>query len=824
MLLETFFQDLRIGARVLFKEKSFCVLGVTVLALGICGVTTQFSVIDGTILRGLPFPESDRLIDVQLRDPTQPPGNGTGGMSDPDYEDVVAQQKSFEGLAAYLSGSTVNLTINGNPQRYTGAYVTDNFLRQLRVSPVLGRDFTAADNKPGAERVTIIGHGIWERDFNSDPGVIGKTVRMNGRTATIVGVMPPGFQFPTSEQLWVPLFNEFPSRPRGDPQAINPSVFGRLKPGVTLDQAKVEFDGLAKRLALENPKTNRTLGESLVQPFITNFIGQHVRQLLYVMLGAVIVVLVIACVNVMNMQFARATLRAKELAIRGALGASRLRLVRQMLTESLLLAALGAVVGVTIARWAVDYLWRSLNSLAFPLPFWIHFDIDNRVLACTVAATILAAVLSGLLPALLASRANTVGVLKEAGRGNTSRLVNHLTKLLVIGQIALTSTLLILSIMMIRSIVNQQRLDYGYDTTSVLSARMGLFEGDYPTPQARIAFFQNALRALRANPQVAAAALTSRFRMTFSITGPTQYEIEGATYKDEHDRPTGFCDNVSDGFFAALALAPREGREFDLDDTDGRQPVTIVTATFAKKHFGNQSALGRHVRVYNPTNPGPWRTVVGVVPDTLMQGPFDQRHDGAGFCVPLSSLPPSFITVVLRPRGGSPDLLAETLRKEMARLDPNLPLYFVGTPKRMQDEVLAQNHIIASLFMSFGLVAVVLAAVGLYGVMAFAVSQRTQEYGIRMALGADARTIFRMVLRQGGTQLGIGLAFGLSAAFGLAVAGRSVLTNVFYQVNAHDPVIYSLVVLVLAVVAAVSCFVPAQRATRVDPMIALRAE
>jgi predicted permease len=716
------------------------------------------------------------------------------------------------------------VTVKGNAQRYTGAYVTDNFFRLLRVRPVLGRDFSPEDNKPGAVRVTIIGHAIWERDFRSDPGVIGETVRMNGRTATIVGVMPAGFQFPSNEELWVPLFNEFPIALRGDPRAINPAVIGRLQPGVTLDQATAEYTALAKGLALENPQTNRTLTEALIQPFITNFVGQQVSQLLFVMLGAVAVVLLIACVNVMNMQLARATLRAKELSIRGALGASRLRLVRQMLTESLLLASIGAVIGVVISRWAVDYLWRSLNSLTFPLPFWIHFDIDGRVLTFTVVATVLAALLSGLVPALLASRANTAEVLKEAGRGNTSRLVNNLTKLLVVGQIALTCTLLILSTLMIRSVVNQQRVSYGYDTTAVLSARMGLFEGDYPTPQSRLAFLKKLLRELRANSQMAAAALSSRLRMTFSLTGPVQYEINGVTYKDERDRPTGSTETVSDGYFASLGLRLREGREFDENDDDQRQPVAIVTATFARKHFGTQSALGRQIRLYNPAHPETWRMIVGVAPDTLMQGPFDQQHDDAGFFVPLASLPPTFVTVLLRPQGGSPDLLVEPLRKVLSRLDPNLPLYFIGTPKRMQDEVLAQNRIIASLFSVFGLVAVVLASVGLYGVMAFSVSQRTQEYGIRMALGADARTILRMVMRQGARQLVVGLVLGIAGALGLAALGHSVLTNVFYRVNPYDPLLYSLVGLLLTAVAAVSCFGPAHRATRVDPMMALRTE
>lgn len=824
MLFETLFQDLRIGARVLLKEKGFCLLGVTVLALGIAGVTTQFSVIDGVILRGLPFPHPEQLMDVELRDPTKPPGTGIGGMSDPDYEDLLAQQKSFQGLAAYLNGSTVNVTVDGNPQRYTGAYVTDQFFRLLGTRPVMGRDFRPADNRPGAPLVTIIGHAIWQRDFNADPDVIGRSVHMNGRMATIIGVMPPGFAFPQNEQLWVPLFAEFPPRSRGDPQAINPAVLGRLKPGVTPEQAEAEFTALARRLALEHPKTNRDLGGALVQSLQDGFIGRQIRQLLYVMLGAVVVVLLIACVNVMNMQFARATLRAKELAIRGALGATRVRLVRQMLTESLLLASLGAIVGVTIARWAVAYLWHSLNSLTFPLPFWIHFDISNRVLAFTIGTTVLAALTSGLVPALLASRVRSADVLKEGGRGNTSRLANRLTRLLVVGQIALTCALLILSGLMISSVVNQGRLNYGFDTSAVLSARMGLFEGDYPTPASRVAFFDHLLRDLRASPDVAAAALTSRFRMTFNISGPTTYEIEGATYKTDRDRPVGSVEYVSDGYFSTLGLKLLQGRAFNRDDSDGREPVAIINTTFAEKHFGRASPLGRQVRVYNPTNPGPWRTIVGVVPDTLMQGPFDTQHDGSGFFVPLSANPPSFVTVVLRPRGGNPNLLAGTLRRVLAGLDPNLPLYFVGTPKVMQQQILAQNRVVATLFMAFGLVAIVLAAVGLYGVMAFAVSQRTAEYGIRMALGADSSRILRMVMRQGTIQLIVGLALGLAGAVALAVLGGSMLANMLPHGNPYNPGIYASVVLLLTAVSVIACLVPARRATRADPMIALRAE
>jgi putative ABC transport system permease protein len=831
MLLESFLQDIRIGLRVLIKEKSFSLLAVFVLALGICGVTTQFTVVNALVLRGFSFPQPEQLMNVGLLDPLQNANNNNNGLgffpSATDYEEIRSAQQSFAMMAAYINGSTVNVTVHGNPLRYTGAYVTDNFFRILGVAPIIGRDFTAADNLPGAERVTLISHQIWQHDFGGKADVLGQTVRMNGRTATIIGVMPPKFQFPVSEELWVPLYNEFPVRPRGDPQGLGPNVFGRLKPGVSVDQANVEFAGLARRMAFANPKTNRQLVTASVAPLINNFIGPQIRQTLYAMLGAVVMVLLIACVNVMNMQFARAALRAKELAIRGALGATRWRLVRQMLTESLLLATLGAAAGVLLAYWAVDFLFRATQSLPFPLPYWVSFDIDGPVLAFTVGLTLLAALLSGLVPALLTARASAAAVMKESGRGNTSRLVNRLTRGLVVTQIALTAALLIASSLQIKAVVKQTTLNYGYDENGVYTARMGLFEGDYPTPESRMLFFQRSLRALRANPSFDGAALTGRFRMTFGGFG--QYEVDGKVYVTDKDRPQGNFEFVSDGYFSTIGLKIIEGRDFTIDDTDAKQPVALVNASFAQKYFGRGSPLGQRVRIYNPSQPQPWRTIVGVVPDTLMQGPFNQQTDNSGFYVPLLGVPPmpQFATLVVRPHGGlKAEGMAAPLRQAMNQLDANLPLYFAGTPAHLHDEILGFNRITATLFSIFGIVAVVLAAVGLYGVMSFSVNQRMQEFGIRMALGADARKILGMVMGQGAWQLAGGLVVGLGAMLALVqiVGGENLSQNFLAGINPLNPAIYASVAALLAVVAVVSCHVPARRATRVDPMIALRAE
>src|SRR5438477_8064088 len=410
-MFESFFQDVRVGLRVLFKEKSFCFLAVLVLALGIGGATTQFTVVNATVLRGFSFPYPEQLMSVGLIDPQESAQNNNFGLGNiptaQDYEDLRAAQQSFAQMAGYLSGSTINVSYKNNPQRYTGAYITEDLFKIIGVSPIMGRDFTADDNKPGAEKVAILGHEIWKRDFNGDPNIVGQSVRINGKPATIVGVMPPNFKFPFSEELWTPLYNEFPPTPRGELQigANNraPAVMGRLKPGVTLDQANAEMIAIARHLAEDNPKTNQNFTSASVQPLLKAFTGVQLRQIVWAMLAAVILVLLIACVKVMNMQFGRAALRAKELAIRGALGATRWRLVRQMLTESLVVAVFGGVAGVLLAYWGVDMLVRAFSASPFPLPYWMQFTIDGRVLTFTLGIILVATVVSGWVPAFLSA-------------------------------------------------------------------------------------------------------------------------------------------------------------------------------------------------------------------------------------------------------------------------------------------------------------------------------------------------------------------------------------------------------------------------------------
>jgi len=841
-MIESFLQDVRIGLRVLIKEKGFCALAVTVLALGICAVTTQFSIVNGVVLRGFAFPNADRLMTLRFIDTSPQPANFFGTPPNQimslDYQELAANQKSFERVAAYIFQSTVNVSYDNNPQRYTGAYVTEDFFRVLGVAPVLGRDLTAADNTPGAPKVALIAHRIWQRDYGASPNIVGTAIILNGKPATIAGVMPPGFGFPFNEELWIPYFNEFPARPRNERNApgAQPSVLGLLRADVTLEQAASEITSYAQRLAQEFPDTNKQYHTGQVEPLIKTFTPQQIQLLLYAMLAVCFAVLVLACANVMNMQFARATLRAKELAVRSSLGATRTRLIMQMLTESLLIAGLGATVGIALAFWATDFLHAVIRNQGTPIPSHISFDIDLLVLGFVVGTTVLAAIFSGIVPAWLASRANPVEVLKESGRGNTSRAVAFITRGLVVIQIVFTFVILITSGLLVQSILRLQNLDYGYDTHGLMTARMGLMEGHYPNHAARSQFHDRLLRELRASSEIEHAALSSRTRMAFANNAPI--EIEGREYKENRDRPTVNIEQVSDGYFATLGMKLLEGRDFTTDDVDTKQPVAIINAGFAKKNFPNESPIGRRFRtvVNNGQTFGAWRTIVGVVSDVRMLGPFNNPNsEEYGFYVPLyagvfgpvrPAQAPQFATIVVKPRNpANVRAFANNLQLATKRVDPHLPLYFVGTPAENIATFLATNRIIAMMFTVFGSVATILAAVGLYGVMSFAVSQRTQEFGIRMALGADHGRILRMVVGQGALQLAIGLIAGLAFALAIAKAGE---TGIRRQLNSMieptDPATYLAVAVLLALIAIVATLVPAFRATRVDPMTALRTE
>lgn len=802
-------------------------VSTAVLALGIAAVATQWSVVHATLFRGLPFPEPQNLYQLNKQLPDNSPGDR--GIAAPDYEEWREQQKSFEDLAGFINGSTVNVTVGNEAKRYTGAYVTPSYFNVFRIKPALGRIFNDAENVNGAARVCIISHGVWQRDFGGAPDILGKTMRMNGRTATVIGVMSRDQSVLNQEEFWIPLYNEFDVRVRKAQTeqraaAFSLGVAGRLKAGTSLDVAQIEFNTLAKRLAQAYPDTNKEFTEVQIRTMQDAFFGGAFKGLMFVMLSCVVAVLLIACVNVMNMQFARTILRGRELAVRAAMGATPWRVMRQMLGEGLLLSVFAASVGALLAGWFIELLWSTMAGLANPPPTWIRFRLDSTSLLVICGCAVLAAVVSTLLPAWLAVRSNLHDHLKDTGRGNTSSRANKLARAFVVVQIALTATLLIATLFMVRSIHNQSNVDLGYAPRSVLTARIGLFDGDYPKPEDRKRFYERVARELRAQPAFAEVALTDRFRMMFS--GPTQVRLDGQNYDREKDVPSAFKAEASDGFFATLGLRLLEGRDFNTDDSDEKLPVAIVNVSFVKRFFPKGGALGSRFRDGRPEDNAPWRTIIGVVPDTLMQGPFDRIRDGAGFYAPFGAGVSNFMTIAIRPRtpGTDPLNLAPLLRQEMRKLDANLPLYFISTPDRTLAEFLSQQQVVTALFGAFGGVGIVLAAAGLYGVMGFSVNQRKGEFGIRLALGAASQHIIRLIYGQGGRQVAIGLGVGILVAAAVLFAFRAGISNFLFRVSLADPVVFLGVASLIALVAAIACLFPALRASRVDPLTALRAE
>jgi putative ABC transport system permease protein len=835
-MFEHLTRDVRIGVRVLLKERAFCALGVLVLALGISGVTALFAVVNGVIIRGFSFPNAGRLVYVDFIDPATGSGTGADGrMGSMDFVELSGAQESFTMIAAYTGGETVNMTVDGEPRRYEGACATPDFFRILGIEPALGRNFKPADDQPGAEKVALISHGLWQRDFGGASGVVGRAVRLNGAPATIVGVMPKGFAFPYREDVWVPLHSRFPVLPRSDRRDHAADVLALIKPGVSLDAATAEVTSFARRLAGEYPSTNKRYTSGLVVPLIEVYTPNGLRGVLLTMLGFCVGVLLIACVNVMNMQFARAALRAKDLAVRASLGATRGRLVRQMLTESVLVAAAGAALGIPLAYAATDWLWATVHSMQYGPPTWMTFDIDARVLALTVGITAAAAVVSGLVPAFVASRADTVAVLRDQSRGSTGRAVALASGGLVVVQLVVTCVLLVGTLLQLRTIVERQRVDFGYDTQGVLSARVGLTDARYETPEARQLFYDRLLVTLRSSPEFGAAALTNRNRMVSS--GTTGVEIEGKVYEAQRERPRANWERVSGGFAETIGQRVLQGRSIADDDLDARLPVAVVNEAFALRHFGRDNPVGRRFRtVGGDEQPGPWRTIVGVAKTVRMGDALGRRPtDDAGFYIPFHGtvegpvlpvpVPSQFATVVVRPRTDvRAETLAASLRQVVEKVDRDLPLFQVGTPAQHYDNALAQNRVIAGMFTVFGLVAVVMASVGLYGVMSFSVNQRRQEFGVRMALGADGRRIVRIVLGRAVRQIALGVTLGFALAVALAVVGRDVLARMLYNVSTLDPFSYTVVFAVVTLVSLVAALLPALRAAKVHPVTALRAD
>ncbi len=794
--------DLRLAFRMVLRQPLTSLLAVVALALGIGLTTLMFSILNGAVLRGLPFEQSERLVHVA---PFDIKDDDDFEASQWEYSEWRTRQQSFEDLAGFYVGNANVVGPDGTPERYRAAWITPNTFALLRARPALGRDFDAAAGRPGAERVAIISDRLWRDRFAQRGDVLGQVLRVNGTPATIVGVMPPKFAFPMTQDLWVALAVE-PAR-EGTAARQDLEVIGRLKPGVSQGQAAAEMAALQAQLLLDDP-VKRDAITTEVKPYVEEFIGSETVQLLTMMLAAVLIVLVIACVNVANLVLARAADRTREVAVRTALGARRFQVVRQTLGEVLVLAVTGALLGLLIA-WGGTVVFNQGIADTNP-PFWIDIRIDGAVLLFVTAVTVLAALVAGLVPALRASRSDVAPLLNDEGRGSTSLKIGRLSRGLVVAEMALSFALLVVSALVIQSILNVTRFDPGIATADVFAARLSLPASDYADGPSRARFAGMLLDRLAGLPGVTAAALSTSLPPG---AGEQPVAVPGQTYADARAYPRAQVAAISPDYFTVLRVAPRHGRVFTRADAATSEPVAIVSDSFVRRHYPD-GALGRQVRVVQGDDLV-WRTIVGVVQDVAEMdlGP----SETAAVYVPLAQDPSAFLSVLLQAAG---DPLAQTtpVRQVVAALDRNLPIFNATTVQKNIEAGTWGWRVFGTLFTVFGVAALFMATVGLYGVMAFSVSKRTSEIGVRLAVGAGTGDVMRMVLTQGARQVAVGIVAGL----GLAVLLARAMQIMFFQVSPYEPRAFVAVAVLLMLTGLAAAFVPARRASRVDPMTALR--
>lgn len=799
-------RDIRFGGRSLRKHLGLSAIAILALTLGIGLTTTMFSIVYAALMRGLPYRDADRIVTVFEQNLARNFRRMDASIHD--FADVRAQQRSFAQLAAYYSG-TVNVSGTEKAERFTGTWTTAEMFDIAGVPPLLGRTIRHGEDMPGGERVAVLSYAMWKNRFAGDGAIVGQTLRANGITYTIVGVMPEHYGFPDDGALWLPLQLDASALKRGDGQHVQ--MVGKLRPGVSIDAANADVNAIMRRIATEYKEQSEGVSATVVH-FIDGELGPQPRQLLYTMLGAVFFVLLIACANVANLLLDRAAHRTKEVGIRTALGASRVAVVRQFLVEALVLAAGGTVLGIVTAYFGVRAFNRAIVDTQ--PPFWLDIRLHPPVLLFAIGTALLATIASGLLPALQASRADIGEILKDESRGASGFRVGRLSRALVIFEIALSCGLLVAAGLMIKSVAKIRNIDPGFATANIFTARVG-FPGTYTDTAEQRRFYDDLQLQLRGVPGAIDASLSSQ--LPGLGMNESSFGIEGQSYAKDANFPRSGNITVSTGYFSTFGLRILQGRGFTSEDRQDALPTAIVNQAFAAKFFPKVDPIGRRIRLGGSRSTAPWLTIVGVVPNTYSGDP--ERLHPPFIYLPLAQHHTNFVSIAVR-TAGPPMSITPQVRDIVSALNRDIPIYFVYSMKEALVRPLWFIRVFGSMFMLFGFVALFLAGVGLYAVMAFSVSRRTREVGIRMALGAEASHVLAMVLRQGLMQLGIGMTAGLALAVGVS----QLMTVVLFDVQPRDPQIYGLVVSVLVIAGVLACLIPARRATRVDPLTALRAE
>ncbi len=806
--MDSWLRDFKLGLRTLRKSPALTIVSTIALMFGIGLTTMMFSIVYGAILRGLPFEGGDRIMAVYRENPRT---NITRqGPSIQDFADLKGQVKSFTYFGAFTSG-TMNVAGTDRAERYSGTWITRDGLAMSGVQPIHGRSFREGEDAPGGAKVAILGYAMWRDRFGSDATVLGRSIRVNSEPYEIIGVMPEGFRFPDGGELYLPLQTDPLLGVRGEGQFVQ--VMGQLAPSVDVDQASAELATIYSRLAVDYPESNKDFTAYAI-PFVDAYIGPEPTQLLYTMLGAVFFVLLIACSNVANLLLDRAAHRSKEVGVRAALGATRGQIVRIFLSEALVLSAGGAVLGVILAKVGMDAFTRAIVNTN--PPFFIKIDLYPPVLAFSIGVSFLAALLAGLIPAFQASRPDVAEILKDESRGASSMRIGKLSKALVVFEIALSCGLLVAAGLMVKSVLKANTRDTGFATESVFTARVG-FPTTYTDTVAQKLFWDQLPERLRAIPGVQSVTLAS------SLPGAQQgfnrelIQVDGRVYERQDDMPRVRTGAVSPDFLQTLEIPLKQGRTLDATDREGALPVIIVNERFAREMFPDGNALGQRIKPGGLESTAEYLTIVGIFGDLFAGDAQDPRPPI--LLRPLAQSQPAFAYITLR-GAGDPLSYVPQVRAAVASLNPDLPIYWPMTLAQAISEPLWFVRVFGTMFAIFGVVALFLASIGLYAVMSFAVSRRTREMGIRMALGATPGRVVKLIFNNGAWQLGIGMLIGLGLAAGIA----QLLTVVLFDVQPRDPLVFGGVAAILLLTGATACLIPAWRATRVDPAEAMRAE
>jgi putative ABC transport system permease protein len=807
---------------MLFKNSGITFVVVLALALGIGANTAIFSVVDAVLLRPLPYPESDRLVFL----------NETAKAMDdisisyPNFTDWRNQNQVFEKIGVHNRGS-YNLTGMGDAERIVTAQASADLFAALRVNPMLGRLYNNDEDKPGGPQVVVLSYALWQRRFGGQASIVNQSITLNGKSWTVIGVMPEGFQYPSRAEMWVPV-GQRSADPGWEQRGNHPGLYGiaRLKPGVTLEQARADMNGIVANLEKQFPDEIAGNGVRLT-PMLEVFVGD-IRRALWVLFAAVAFVLLIACANIANLLLARAQSRQKEMAIRSAMGAGRWRIARQLLTESVLLALIGGTLGLLIARWGIALI---LYISPDAIPRAREITLDWRVFAFTIGVSFVTGVLFGLVPALQAGVVDVHETLKETGRGTSGR--HWLRSSLVVVEVATTLVLLIGAGLMIRSFYRLQKVNPGFSYDHVTSFTLALPEKKYPAAEQQIQFYNRLLENLRDQPGVEAVGAASGLPLG-NNGSQSSFIIDGRPIPPRDQTPLMELCIVSPDYFRAMNIPLKRGRYFnDRDDKSwiaGKdlsklKPIekevagmnsVIIDEEFARRYWPNEDPVGQRIRMGGEKgNP---LTVLGVVGRVKMEGLGQDSNRVQGY-FPFAQLPDSAMTVILK-AAGDPNQLIAAVRGQVKEIDPDQPIYNIRTMNEIRAESVAPERLNLALLSIFAGIALVLAIVGIYGVMSYSVTQRTHEIGIRMAIGAQPRDVFRMILGQGMILALIGVAIGLVGAFALT----RLMATMLFGIEPTDPTTFAAIAILLTAVALVACYIPGRRATRVNPLESLRYE